>query len=92
MQPAKRPKTPRCKSCGNFKPDAPEGAPTCADGIHLLIHHINEDDEPVTIRREPYPLFACTRHTRLTFEDLTAIAAHRAIGAAQAKAKWSKPE
>lgn len=51
-----------CANCTAFDPAAAENEPTCANLVILIIHHLDENNEPIVIRQQPYPKFRCHQH------------------------------
>ena len=56
-----------CATCTAFNP-APEGDdPTCWNLVNIVIHHVDENNHPIVIRRQPYAGFRCDSH--MTHEE-----------------------
>jgi hypothetical protein len=56
-----------CATCAAFNP-APEGDdPTCWNLVNIVIHHVDENNNPIVIHRQPYAGFRCDSH--MTHEE-----------------------
>ena len=58
-----------CSNCSAFNAAPAENEPTCFNLVNIVIHHLNEKNEPIVIRRQPYAEFRCEHHkTHSDFE------------------------
>ncbi|WP_027995408.1 hypothetical protein [Simplicispira psychrophila] len=51
-----------CANCAAFNAAPAENEPTCFNLVSIVIHHLDEYDRPMVIRKQPYPKFRCEHH------------------------------
>ena len=51
-----------CATCAAFNSNPTGDEPTCGNLVHIVIHHVDEQGQPIVVRRQPYATFRCDSH------------------------------
>ena len=63
-----------CSNCAAFIPNPAANEPTCANLVHIVIHHVDEANRPIVIRRQPHAEFRCEDHQTHDEDDAQTVA------------------
>lgn len=54
-----------CATCASFNPSATDDEEVCGNLVSITIYHVDENNNPIVLHRQPYAGFKCDSHKTL---------------------------